>query len=200
MTAVRTIDFWFDYASAYSYPAAMRVEALAAQAGVALRWQPFLLGPIFADQGWSDTPFNLYPAKGRYMQRDLERLCAKYGLRHRQPSQSPRRSTLAARVACRHLAAAWLPAFSRAVFEASFADDRDIGKASVLADCLDRLGLAGHDLVAEAQAPEHRPLLRAQVERARGLGLFGAPDFVIDGEVFWGNDRLEDALEWARRS
>jgi len=197
---MRTIDFWFDYASAYSYPAAMRVEALAAQAGIALRWQPFLLGPIFADQGWSDTPFNLYPAKGRYMQRDLERLCAKYGLRYRRPSQSPRRSTLAARVACRHLEASWLPAFSRAVFEAGFADDRDIGEAAVLADCLDRLGLAGTDLVTEAQAPEHRPLLRAQVEHARSLGLFGAPDFVVNGEVFWGNDRLEDALDWARRN
>ncbi len=71
-----TLDFWFDFASTYSYPAAMRIGPLAAAAGVSLRWRPFLLGPIFKDQGWETSPFNLYPAKGRYMWRDLERICA----------------------------------------------------------------------------------------------------------------------------
>ncbi len=70
------LEFWFEFASTYSYPAAMRVEALCTTARVALRWRPFLLGPLFAAQGWRDSPFNLYPAKGAYMWRDLARVCA----------------------------------------------------------------------------------------------------------------------------
>ena len=69
------LDFWFDFASTYSYPAAMRVAPLAWQSGVMVRFRPFLLGPLFKAQGWSTSPFNLYPAKCRYMWRDLERIC-----------------------------------------------------------------------------------------------------------------------------
>ena len=70
------LDFWFDFASTYSYPAAMRIAPLARQADVRVHFRPFLLGPIFKTQGWTTSPFNLFPAKGRHMWRDLERLCA----------------------------------------------------------------------------------------------------------------------------
>ncbi len=69
------VDFWYEFASTYSYPAAMRIEALAATRGATVAWRPFLLGPLFAEQGWRDSPFNIYPAKGRYMWRDLQRIC-----------------------------------------------------------------------------------------------------------------------------
>ena len=75
-----TIDFWYEFASTYSYPAAMRIERRAKAEGVRMRWRPFLLGPIFSSHGWNDSPFNIYPAKGRYMRRDLERICAKESL------------------------------------------------------------------------------------------------------------------------
>ena len=93
------LDFWFDFASTYSYPAAMRIGPLAEQAGVEVRFRPFLLGPIFKAQGWTTSPFNLYPAKGRHMWRDLERLCADLGLPFRRPDPFPQNSLLAARVA-----------------------------------------------------------------------------------------------------
>ena len=70
----RSVEFWFEFASTYSYPAAMRIEAVAARDDVTVVWRPFLLGPVFAAQGWKDSPFNIYPAKGRYMWRDLERV------------------------------------------------------------------------------------------------------------------------------
>jgi 2-hydroxychromene-2-carboxylate isomerase len=69
-----TLESWFEFASAYSCPAAMRIEALAAERCVTIGWQAFLLGPIFREQGWNDSPFNLYPPKGRYVWRDLERI------------------------------------------------------------------------------------------------------------------------------
>ena len=92
------LAFWYEFASSYSYLAALTIERLAEAAGVQLAWRPFLLGPIFAQQGWRDSPFNLYPAKGRYMWRDLERLCASEGLAWKRPSQFPRNSLLAARL------------------------------------------------------------------------------------------------------
>ncbi len=98
-TAPAELEFWFEFASTYSYPAAERVVAAAVEAGAVLRWMPFLLGPIFAAQGWKDSPFNLYPAKGAYMWRDLERLCAAQGLPFQRPSVFPRGGLLAARVA-----------------------------------------------------------------------------------------------------
>src|SRR6266581_7767160 len=93
------LDFFYDFASTYSYPAAMRIAPLAAQAGVAVRFRPFLLGPIFKAQGWDTSPFNLYPARGRHMWRDLERLCAELKLPFRRPDPFPQNSLLAARVA-----------------------------------------------------------------------------------------------------
>ena len=90
------LDFWFDFASTYSYPAAARIGPLAAEAGVEVRFRPFLLGPIFKAQGWDTSPFNLYPAKGRNMWRDLERVCEDAGLPFRRA-----RAVSAEQPACR---------------------------------------------------------------------------------------------------
>lgn len=193
------MQFWFDFASTYSYPAALRVEALARQQGISLEWKAFLLGPIFQAQGWTDSPFNLFPVQGRYMWRDLERICADLELPFRRPSQFPRNSVLAARVACRFAAEPWLPDFVRAVFRANFADDRDISQPVVLERCLAGLDLPGAALLQKAQSPANKALLRAQTEQAAALGIFGAPTFLVGDEMFWGNDRLDTALNWATR-
>jgi 2-hydroxychromene-2-carboxylate isomerase len=118
------VDFWFDFASTYSYPAAMRADALAKAAGVTIRHRPFLLGPIFKAQGWDTSPFNIYEAKGRYMWRDLERLCADLGIAFRRPSPFPQNSLLAARVALAGEGESWRDEFCRAVFRAQFAEGR----------------------------------------------------------------------------
>jgi 2-hydroxychromene-2-carboxylate isomerase len=189
------VEFWFELASTYSYPAALRVGAAAAAAGVPIAWRPFLLGPIFQAMGWNDSPFNIYPVKGRYMWRDLERLCEGYGVPLRRPSQFPRGSLLAARIACRYDAESWTPEFVRRVYRANFADDRDIAQPEVIASVLRSLDLP-ETVLDEAQSPESKAKLRAQTERAISLGIFGAPTFVAGGELFWGNDRLEAALAW----
>jgi 2-hydroxychromene-2-carboxylate isomerase len=85
------LQIWFEFASTYSYLSVARIENEAAVAGVPVRWEPFLLGPIFTEQGWEDSPFNVYPAKGRYMWRDLERLCDKYGIQFTKPSRFSQR-------------------------------------------------------------------------------------------------------------
>lgn len=195
-----TIEFWYEFASSYSWLSVMRIEALAAGAGVEVAWRPFLLGPVFLALGWNDSPFNIYPPKGRYMWRDLARLAQKYGLPFRMPGRFPRSGVLAARVALLGVEEGWVAPFSRAVLNANFAEDREIGEAVVIGEILSTLGLPAEELLARAVTPENKLALRAQTERAAELGLFGAPSFRVGDELFWGNDRLEDALEWARRS
>src|SRR5690349_23805569 len=115
-----TIDFFYEFASTYSYIAAMRIAPLAGAAGVAVRWRPFLLGPIFKAQGWDTSPFNLYPAKGRYMVRDCERLCAALGLGFRLPQPFPQNSLLAARAALVALEEGFGEELSRRIYLAQF--------------------------------------------------------------------------------
>jgi 2-hydroxychromene-2-carboxylate isomerase len=194
---VSALEFWFEFGSTYSYPAALRIEAVARARGAALAWRPFLLGPIFRAQGWEDSPFNLYPAKGRYMWRDLERLCRREGLPLRRPSRFPRNGLLAARVACANQSADWLPEFARRVYLANFAEDREISDPEVIASVLEPL-VPGRveEVLRAAQADDSKAKLRAQTERAAALGIFGAPSFVAAGELFWGNDRMEQAFDW----
>jgi 2-hydroxychromene-2-carboxylate isomerase len=192
------LDFWHDFASTYSYLAAMRAEPLAEAAGVTLSWRPFLLGPIFVEQGWTTSPFNIYPVKGRYMVRDIQRLCAERGLTFRLPEPFPQNSLLAARLA---LAVPDLlrPAFSRAVYLAEFGEGRSISDEGLLGEILQRLGLNAAELFEQARSDSLRARLRGETQTAQEIGLFGAPSFVAgDGEIFWGDDRLEQALAWAK--
>ncbi|SDI29639.1 2-hydroxychromene-2-carboxylate isomerase [Lutimaribacter saemankumensis] len=193
----RPLEFWFEFASTYSYLAAMRVQDACAARGVPLVWRPFLLGPVFAAQGLTDSPFNLFPAKGAYMWRDLERECARLGLPLRRPSRFPRGSLLAARIACAHADAPWIGAFVRATYAANFAEDRDIDTDDVIASLLGNIGQDPAPILALAATPAAKSALRAQTETARARGIFGAPSFIVGNELFWGHDRMSQAIDWA---
>ena len=187
--------FWYEFASNYSYLSAMRIEGLAAEAGVEVEWRPFLLGPIFKAQGWDTSPFNVYPAKGRYMIRDMERITAARGLSFRMPEQFPAASLKAARMAVWGEGQAWLPAFSKAVYEAGFGRGEDISEDAVLAAIATELSLDFAELSASSQHPDVKDKLRSRTAEAMQQGIFGAPTFqTADGEIFWGDDRLRQAL------
>ena len=197
----KEMEFWFEFASTYSYLSVMRLSGLARDRGVAVAWRPFLLGPIFAEQGWTTSPFNLYPAKGDYMWRDLERRAARFDVPFRRwtPDDEipfPQNGLKAARLALIGLDADWGEAFCQSVFQAQFAEGANIADADLLGRLAERAGApANVSVLANAEANKLR--LRANVEEARTKGLFGAPSFVVGKELFWGDDRLEDALDWA---
>ena len=194
------IDFWFDFASTYSYLTVMRIETAAVAHGVAVHWRPFQLGPIFAAQGWTTSPFNIYEAKGRYMVRDIGRIAAARGLAFYLPDPFPQNSLLAARVAVSIAGGAQRAAFCRAVFAAEFAGRLPINDPAVISVCLEQAGIEPIPALAAAQTDPVKAHLRAETGLAGRAGLFGAPTFVtMDGEVFWGDDRLEMALAWARQ-
>ena len=191
------VAFWFEFASTYSYLSTMRIEQMAARAGVAIDWHPFLLGPIFHAQGWKSSPFNLYPAKGRYMWRDMERICARRGLAFHKPDPFPQNGVGAARLVLAAQAGAQSPdqvgALVRAIHGAQFGNRQDISSPETLSQCLIAVGLPVA-LLDLARSDEIKARLRQQVDRASALDIFGAPSFVANGDLFWGDDRLEQAL------
>ena len=195
------LEIWYEFASTYSHVTVHRVEALAARAGVELAWRVFLLGPIFGAQGWNDSPFNIYPAKGAYMWRDMERRCAQFGIPFRKPSQFPRNGLLAARAALVAEAEPWIGRFVRSVYHANFVDDQDITDPARVRALLAAAGCADPDaLLARASSAENKEHLRTRNHAAVAHGIFGAPSFVVGDELFWGDDRLEDALAWSKRA
>lgn len=195
-----TVEFWYEFASTYSYLSVMRIEAAAQAAGVEIAWRPFLLGPIFKAQGWDTSPFNVYPAKGRYMVRDIERIATARGLVFRMPETFPANGLEAARIAIAGEAAGWCPDFTRAVFAAQFSRGEDISRPELLTSILASLGLDPVQVIATSSSDANKQALRSQTDVAVKRGVFGAPSFTTaDGELFWGDDRLEQALAWAKR-
>jgi 2-hydroxychromene-2-carboxylate isomerase len=193
----RMLEFWFDFASTYSYVAASRIQGICAAAGVEMEWKPFTLGPIFAMQGWNDSHFNLNQRRGDYMWRDMERLCAKFELPWKHPSSFPRNSIPALRVACAVADEPWCGDFVRRTYTANFGEDRDIASEAVLRDVLRELGQDSDAVLSLGSDPLHRGDLRANTDRAIAIGIFGAPNCLVSGELFWGEESLEDAVAWS---
>ena len=192
------LQFWYELASNYSYLSALRIEALAGARGVDIEWRPFLLGPIFKAQGWSTSPFNLYPAKGRHMLRDMQRTCDLRGLPFVMPQTFPAASLLASRLALIGASEGWIAGFSKAVYAAEFGRGEDIADHNVLAGILSGLGVDAGRALAAAGAEAVKAGLKQASDEAVRLGIFGAPSFICrDGELFWGDDRLEQALAWS---
>ena len=182
------LEFWFDYASTYSYLSAMRFAEACANRGLEPVFRPFLLGPIFGAQGWTTSPFNLYPAKGANMWRDMARLCAARGLKLVRPEPFPQNSLLAARV-------------TLAVEPARRGDlARAISDPAALSLILTQLGFDAEAALAKAGSAEVKAALKAATEEAIAKGVYGAPSFITpSGELFWGDDRLDMAVDWAAK-
>jgi 2-hydroxychromene-2-carboxylate isomerase len=134
------------------------------------------------------------------MWRDLERICRELDLPFVRPNPFPQNALLAARVALIGLTDGWGQDYCRAVYRAEFGEGRNIGETATIAQVLTALELNASAILEQAQSEKIKLRLRAETEEAQKLGIFGAPSFVTaDGELFWGNDRLEAALAWAKR-
>ncbi len=195
------LEFWFDFASPYSYLSVMRIEAAAAVAGVDVRWKPFLLGPVFKALGWATAPFVAQKEKGEYVWKDLARRSAKYGLPLRRPSEFPRLFLLPPRVALAGDGQAWQAEFCRRLMLLNFSagDEVDINTPRVVGEVLEQLDLPAGELIDRANSAPLKEELKARTETARRRGVFGAPTFFVGEEMFWGDDRLDDALAFAAR-
>jgi 2-hydroxychromene-2-carboxylate isomerase len=192
------LDFWFEYGSTYTYLAVARMHAMASRHGIEVRWRPFLLAPIMVEQGLAQGPFLPFQQKLRYMWRDLERRAATHGLPYRQPAHYPPNTLLTARVGMLAATEGWCREFTERSFALHWTEDIAIGSDANLSATLAALGRDASRVLSQAQSAANKDLLRAATDEAKALGLFGSPSFVTRGELFWGDDRLEDALAWAQ--
>lgn len=192
------IDFWFSVGSTYSYLTVSRLAQVEAAQGVRFRWRPFSVRSIM--QAMNNIPFATKPAKLAYMWRDVERRAALYGLPIRMPVPYPLKEfDLANRVAVLGETEGWCADYARATYRRWFADGKEAGSEPNVSESLAEIGQDPLRVIAQARSDETGQRYAAATEEARRLGIFGSPTFVARGELFWGDDRLDDAIAWHRR-
>lgn len=186
---MKRVEFFYDYASTYSYLAHRAIEELAAKRQAEIVFKPMVLGFVFKATG-NSMPAAV-PAKAAYMVHDVRRWVRHYGLPFHMPSVFPVNTIRALRTAVAALEDGVFPAYHHAVMRAYWANDQDIGDAEVLAAIATSAGLDGSRLVARADDPGVKERLKANTDEAIARGVFGAPTFFVGDEMFWGNDRLQ---------
>jgi 2-hydroxychromene-2-carboxylate isomerase len=190
------IDFYFDFSSPYGYFAAAKIDDLAARYGRSVVWRPILLGAIFKIT--AQRPLPTIPLKGHYALHDLKRSARWFGLPFRMPSKFPIASTAPCRAFYWRFDADpdGAKALARALYHAYFAEDRDISNPEVTANVAAKLGLAKADVLQAVEDAALKERLRNEVDAAIERGVFGSPYIVVDGEPFWGSDRLDQVEKW----
>lgn len=192
----RPIDFYFDFSSPYGYLASTRIDAIAAKHNRHVVWHPILLGAVFKVSG--GAPLTTIPLKGEYSVRDMARCARLLDIAFKLPSKFPIPTQHAARLTL------WLgrtdedgaKRLAAALYRAYFADDRDISNPDVCADVAAQCGLDRAAAVAGMNDTAVKDALKAEVDRAIEAKVFGSPYFIVDGEPFWGADRLDQVERW----
>jgi 2-hydroxychromene-2-carboxylate isomerase len=193
------LDFFFFYGSIYTYLAVMRIEELAASAGLTVRWRPFNLREILVEQ--NNTAFIRNPIRMNYSWRDVERRAARHGIEfRRQPPYPVDPDLLALRVGVVAAAEGWCADYTRATYRAWFLEHKAPGVGQNVEHVLTGLNKPVEAILTKAAAAETRERLAKETQAAREVGIFGSPNVVVGTELFWGDDRLEDAIDHALRA
>jgi 2-hydroxychromene-2-carboxylate isomerase len=193
------IEFYFDYSSPYGYMASTKIEALAAKYDRVVLWRPFLLGVVFKSTGSKPLPF--IPLKGEYARRDFIRSAAFHGVPFNMPSNFPIPSVPPAR------AFYWMEQKSptqaadvaKALLRAYYVDDVNIADAEETVRVVEKLGVPADDVRAGINDQAVKDILKAEVDKAIARGVFGSPYIIVDGEPFWGMDRLDQVERWLEK-
>jgi 2-hydroxychromene-2-carboxylate isomerase len=195
----KSIDFYFDFSSPYAYFASTRVDEVASRHDAAVVWRPFLLGAVFKVNG--AAPLTAVPLKGEYSRHDWARASRRYSVPFHMPAQFPFGTVTACR-AFYHVQEtdpAGAVRLAKALFHAAFGEGRDVSTVETVDAVAVAAGFDGEDIMTGIQSPAIKDRLKHEVEAAIGRGVFGAPFFIVGGESFWGNDRLDQVGEWLDR-
>lgn len=191
------IDFWFSIGSTYSFLTIMRLPEIERQTGIAFDWRPFSVRALMIEM--DNIPFATKPVKERYMWRDVQRRAARYGLKAKVPVPYPlQQFDLANRVAVVGRQEGWCRDYVAATYRRWFQAGRPAGSEPNLSDSLKEIGQDPARVIGRAESAETEQAFLAATDEARALGIFGSPSFIVDGELFWGDDRLDDAIWWRR--
>lgn len=193
------VTFWYSIGSTYSYLTVMRLPDLSKSYGIEFVWRPFNVRHVMVEQ--NNIPFHNKPVKSAYMWRDIERRAERYGLSPKLPAPYPLPGlVLANQVAIVGAAQGWVEDYTRATYRRWFEAGEPAGEEPNLSASLREIGQQPEDVLAIARSEATEQALAAATDEAMRLGVFGAPSFVVSDEVFWGDDRLEDAVDWAERA
>lgn len=191
------IDFWFSIGSTYSYLTVMRLEGVASKSGVDFRWRPFNVRHVMTEQ--NNVPFKDKPVKTAYMWRDVERRAQRYGLHPKLPAPYPLPGlVLANLVATLGAKEGWIEGYVRATYRRWFEEGMPAGEDPNITESLQEIGCNVARVLEDAQSEATGNALAVATEKAMRKGVFGSPTFVVGDEVFWGDDRLDDAIAWAK--
>ena len=192
------IDFWFSVGSTYTYLSVMRLAEVEQSCGIAFRWRPFSVRQIMIEM--DNIPFRTKPVKAAYMWRDIERRAAMYGLTARVPAPYPLAQwDVANRVAVLGAIEGWVADYARATYRRWFDQGLEPGSEPNLSESLKEIRHNPERVVGLAAGSEVTEAYEAATDEAQRLGIFGSPTFAVGGELFWGDDRLDDAIAWHRR-
>ena len=191
------IDFWFTMGSTYSYLSVSRLADVERSTGMTFRWRPFHLLIIL--QEMKHIPFADKPTKSAYMWRDIERRAAMYGIPMKLPVPYPAtQSVVANLVAIVGMRENWGADFVRAAYRRWFQRGEETGSEPNVSESLRDIGQDPDRVLTLANSDDTKVELTAETDTARELGIFGSPTFVVGRELFWGDDRLADAINWCR--
>jgi 2-hydroxychromene-2-carboxylate isomerase len=193
----KNLHYWYEFASPYSYLSAMRIGDVAKERGVKVIWRPFLLGGIYKMLELPIPPMQLNPMKEEYMWLDCARQARGHGIPFHKPDRFPQVAVLPARVALIGFEEGWGEAFSIEVYRANFVHNQLISDVDVITQILEQMGHGPEDVLARATTPENKKALMDETQKAFDKKIFGVPTFFVGDEIFWGDDRLELALERA---
>lgn len=196
--AAAEIDFWFTMGSTYSFLSVMRLAEVERSSGISFRWRPFHLLVIL--QEMQHVPFADKPAKSAYMWRDIERRATMYGLPMQLPAPYPAKQSIVANlIATVGMREGWGADFIRAAYRRWFLLGQETGSEPNVSESLRDIGQDSTRVLQLAASDEVKAMLAGETDAARALGIFGSPTFVVGSELFWGDDRLDDAISWHRQ-
>ncbi|WP_282021360.1 2-hydroxychromene-2-carboxylate isomerase [Ruegeria faecimaris] len=191
------LDFWYSIGSTYSFLTIMRLDDWCSEHDASVTWRPFNVRTVMSQQ--KNIPFAGKPVKSAYMWRDIERRAAKYHMHAQLPAPYPISDlALANQVALLGMEEGWGKNFTQILYRIWFEEGVEAGSETALSEALYRSQQDPRLILSRARSPDIVAALEAETLRAINLGIFGAPSLVVRNEVFWGDDRLDDALSWAR--
>ena len=185
----KQVEFYFDVGSPASYLAWTQIRSLAERHGAEVIFQPMLLGGVFKATG-NSSPATV-PAKGAYTRVDFQRFARRYGVPFAHNPHFPVNTMQLMRGAVAYLGTERFSTYLEAVFQAMWVDGKDLGNPEVVGQVLAASGFDPGEVMQKVNEPEVKDRLRQITEGAIGRGVFGAPTFFVNGEMFFGQDRLD---------
>lgn len=194
---MKKIEFWYSIGSTYTYLSTQRLEQIESQNEVKFEWMPFSVRSRMIEM--ENVPFMAEKKRDKidYMWRDVQRRANFYGFDAKIPAPYPLKEfDLANKVAIMGKDQGWIKEYTILTYKKWFLEHLEPGSEPNLSSTLEEIGLDAKNVIKQAQADDIEQKYLKNTEMAKNKGVFGSPTFIVENEIFWGDDRCEDAIKW----